>query len=203
MTQASGVWKSVTGGMTKWMEAAPPWLQRTLEDATKWAGIEWSRDSQDPPKPMGQDGRREVSDLRGAEAVGSCVQAAIPEHDDKWGYHHPAEEALHVVMLDIDHNAILIPSSTPGHHHLIVGIHMPWTDYRDLLETAAEVGLIQRGYADASLARGESFLRLPWIRKNMEKQDAQFALAEWLDADDRPAELQTPEALAEWLAQDD
>lgn len=190
------VWKGVTGGMTAWMDNAPTWVVDVFDRASKWAGIQWSRDSQ---QPMAEDKRRAYPDLRGAEAIGSCVLRGRPDEDDGLGTVVPGHESQHVIMLDIDHPAILIPSSTPGHHHLIVNKVLGWSDYRDLLDTMGEVGLIEPGFRDASVERGETFLRPPWIRKGCEAHDASEALMEWLDADDRPKELRDPEALEDWL----
>lgn len=114
----------------------------------------------------------------------------------------PSHEAQHVVMLDLDHDAVLIPSSTPGHHHLILNMAMGWSDYKDLLSTLAETGVIEPDYFDASVRRGETFLRLPWIRKAYEADDARATIDEWLDADDRDPELQGPEALEQYLQEE-
>ena len=74
----------------------------------------------------------------------------------------------HVVALDIDHPAYLVPSSTPGHSHLYVDIAngVPHEDYMEFLEAAAKIGLIEKGYADVSRKRGHSDLRLPWVTKD-------------------------------------
>lgn len=72
---------------------------------------------------------------------------------------------LHKVVVDLDHPAILLDSSTPGHHHLYIDKEMPWDDYAKLLRVMAEVGLLEQGYVDACLYRGYSAVRLPWVRK--------------------------------------
>ena len=72
---------------------------------------------------------------------------------------------LHRPALDLDMGALLVQSSTPGHHHLYIDKQMPWGDYEKLLKVLAEVGIIQRGYADASIKRKRSRLRTPWTRK--------------------------------------
>lgn len=72
---------------------------------------------------------------------------------------------LHRVVLDIDRGCKVIPSSTPGHHHLYIDAVMPWETYSRLLTVLAEAGIIEPGYNSASQERGYTRLRLPWIRK--------------------------------------
>lgn len=73
----------------------------------------------------------------------------------------------HVLLLDIDHPAWLVRSSTEGHFHLYVDIPggIPHDAYMTLLAALADAGVIERGYANASRARGFSSLRLPWVKK--------------------------------------
>lgn len=71
----------------------------------------------------------------------------------------------HKVVIDLDMDAVLLPSSTPGHHHLIVDKTMPWADYKKLLGSLRDAGLIQEGYYKASINRGASVIRTPWTKK--------------------------------------
>ncbi len=71
----------------------------------------------------------------------------------------------HKVVLDIDFPVKAIPSSTEGHYHLYIDKEMKWADYVKLITTMAEVGLLESGYVRASIARGETAVRLPWIKK--------------------------------------
>lgn len=73
----------------------------------------------------------------------------------------------HTVVLDIDHSAHLIASSTPGHSHLYVDIPggIEEQAYFEFLRAAAKIGLIQEGYAEVSIKRGHSDVRLPWVSK--------------------------------------
>lgn len=71
----------------------------------------------------------------------------------------------HKVVIDLDMDAVLIPSSTPGHHHLIIDKTMPWNDYANLLASLRDAGLIQDGYYKASVNRGASVIRTPWTKK--------------------------------------
>lgn len=59
----------------------------------------------------------------------------------------------------------LIPSSTPDHNHLILRADMPWVKYSALLTTLASCGIIEPGYAKASIFKGYSAIRPPWVHK--------------------------------------
>lgn len=189
--------------MNAWMKTCPTWLLDHLERATKWAGINWERSS---GERFADDQRRPQRDLRGAEVWGSTVR----EGKEAWTIENAGVqfefgpyEPVHVIALDIDKQCALIPSSTPGHHHLVINHRLEWSRYKTLLHALAEAGVIEFGFYDAAVQREETFLRLPWVHKGSEQADAQRALAEWLDEDDRPEFMQTPEAVEAFLAEPD
>jgi hypothetical protein len=72
---------------------------------------------------------------------------------------------LHRPVLDIDFPVAVIPSTTPGHGHLYIDKLLTWREYEKLLNVLAEVGIIERGYADASIEREHTAVRLPWVKK--------------------------------------
>lgn len=76
-------------------------------------------------------------------------------------------QGRHALVLDIDHPAWLMPSTTPGHFHLYVDVPggIPDDEYAALLDALATAGVIEWGYAGASKARGFTSVRLPWITK--------------------------------------
>lgn len=94
--------------------------------------------------------RGEVTSLDDANVVSSEL------YDDR---------GRHTVALDIDHPARLVPSSTPGHWHLLIDVTMDWERYREVLIALAGAGVIQEGYMRASLEREGTHLRLPWVKK--------------------------------------
>lgn len=71
----------------------------------------------------------------------------------------------HALLIDLDIPAWLVPSSTPGHSHLYVDVAIDEAAYFRLLDSLAECGVIQRGYAKSSQGRGGTALRLPWVKK--------------------------------------
>lgn len=104
-----------------------------------------------------------------------------PKEDTYDGEHVPVEDIAeaHIVLsvdddghhrpvLDIDFPAALIPSSTPGHFHLYLDKQMDTLQYMRLLDALAEVGILEKGYASVSEARGYTSARLPWIKKKPE-----------------------------------
>lgn len=72
----------------------------------------------------------------------------------------------HAPAIDIDVPAEFIPSSTEGHGHLKFDVEMTWEDYQKLLLVMVEVGIVEKGFYEASVRRGSTFLRLPWIKKS-------------------------------------
>lgn len=158
--------------MGKFLDEAPGWLCSLLQSATKYVGIDWG-DDYDELDAKTSDKRKEYDALAGAEVVSSRVD----------------DGASHYVMLDIDIPAALVPSSRAGHSHLYLCRALDWEEYEKLLRVLAEVGIIEQGYADASIARKQTFLRLPWIRKGTERDDARSALMEWLDEPEPGPEL--------------
>lgn len=72
---------------------------------------------------------------------------------------------LHAPALDIDLPCRLVPSSTPGHHHLYIDKAMPWPKYVKLLNVLAEVGILEESYVAASIRDGATILRKPGVSK--------------------------------------
>lgn len=82
---------------------------------------------------------------------------------------HPKHNlpGLHKIVIDLDMDAALIPSSTRGHYHLFIDKYYSWDEYKELLTVLAKFGIIQEGYAQASIKRGGSYVRAPWYMKGM------------------------------------
>lgn len=71
----------------------------------------------------------------------------------------------HIIALDLDMPAALVPSSTPGHYHLYIDHEISWDEYVSLLDLLADIGVIEPGYAEVSKRRKETHLRTPWTVK--------------------------------------
>jgi len=72
---------------------------------------------------------------------------------------------MHRPVLDIDVPCVLVPSSTPGHFHLYIDKPMSWKTYHALLCALGEAGILEGGYVGASIERGHTAVRLPWVSK--------------------------------------
>jgi hypothetical protein len=87
------------------------------------------------------------------------------------GYDHPVgngpdDNLWHRPVLDMDFPVQVHSSSTPGHCHVYIDKVLPWEAYVRLLEVMAEVGLLEPGYVRASVERGHTAARLPWVNKH-------------------------------------
>jgi hypothetical protein len=72
---------------------------------------------------------------------------------------------MHKPVLDIDMPVTVLPSSTPGHYHLFIDKELTWDSYVQLLSVMSAIGILEDGFVSASLARGHTAVRLPWIKK--------------------------------------
>lgn len=96
---------------------------------------------------------REVADLAEANVVSSIAASGSVPH------HYP--------VLDLDVPARLVPSSTPGHSHLYIDKSVPDEVYWRLCEALVNAGILEPGYVSASMERGYTSVRLPWIKKEV------------------------------------
>lgn len=77
------------------------------------------------------------------------------------------KDGRHTLVIDLDHQCYLVRSTTPGHYHLYVDVPegIGWDEYKTLLTALSQAGVVEPGYVRASLARGHSDVRLPWVKK--------------------------------------
>lgn len=82
-----------------------------------------------------------------------------------WTY-SDGDTKYHTPVLDLDIDARLIPSTTPGHHHLIINKVMPQEDYDKLIRVMVEVGILQKGILELQWEKeGITAIRLPGVKK--------------------------------------
>lgn len=162
---------------TAFMKACPPWLRGLIDSRYKVKGVEWAASSDEIDEELALHASHGNPTTLGETGVDA--EAMYSRHID--------DARDHVITLDIDHEAVLLPSSTSGHHHLIVQCWADWEDYEMFLRAAARIGLIEEGYAELSIKRRATCLRLPWIRKGSEREDAQQSMEEWLNEPEAPA----------------
>jgi hypothetical protein len=156
-------------------EHLPSGLRDLIEACLHWKGIDFSN-------YQVADKNREPADLY------TDAQVVSSELNAQYGL----DNNDHIVALDLDCPAWLVPSSTAGHSHLYIGTPMTWPDYEKLLNVLAEVGLIEKGYRDASVKRKATFLRLPWVRKGMETLPSITAIEEFLNEPAQPDRRDEP-----------
>lgn len=154
----------------------PGWLALRFNDLTKWRGIDWKR-AGTSDKMAESDGRSPAASLPVTEVLDSHLADCPADL-------HPSELCHHMPMVDIDLQAVLLGSTTAGHHHLYVNHTVYWKDYKALLKAMAQVGLIEQGYCNVSIARGGTSLRAPWIRKGKESEDVVTAVNAFLAGDE-------------------
>jgi hypothetical protein len=75
----------------------------------------------------------------------------------------------------------VVPTSTPGHHHVYVDQLVDTATLMGVLEKFGLVDVVQFGYAAVSSIRGGAHLRLPWVRKAapIEPEPERAGLATW------------------------
>jgi hypothetical protein len=79
------------------------------------------------------------------------------------------ETGLHMPAIDIDRECMLVPSSKPGHFHLLINVRMTEKEYMKLLKVMTKVGIVQRGFWQYSAKRRQSFVRYPGVTKDNEQ----------------------------------
>lgn len=107
--------------------------------------------------------------VRDGERVRVDIDQALVVSSAKSGATAVGKEPTHRPVLDIDIPARLVPSTTPGHHHLYLDIDVPWEQYEVLLKALAGARIIEAGYLLAALERKATFARLPWVKKKSEE----------------------------------
>ena len=104
----------------------------------------------DPQKNLEETDRLDFAD----------IVTSAPRHEV------PGFPGRHVIMFDVDVPMQVIESSTPGHYHVYFpNTYLPKEKLFNLLDALADCDIVERGYAEASRARGFAALRLPWVHK--------------------------------------
>ncbi len=73
----------------------------------------------------------------------------------------------HALLLDLDVDHVYIPSSTKYHGHLIINTPrgLSFDDMMEILTVLNKHGILEPGYVSAAKARGKTWLRTPWTKK--------------------------------------
>lgn len=162
--------------MASFYSTAPSWLTSLLASLRIYRDVAWTHSSEDRVEAgMIEDGRRPAKRMAEAEVVASAQKSAGDDDSDE------DYKPMHVLALDIDHSAVLLPSSTPGHAHLVINHWLSHEAWEEIITVLGKHGVIEEGYASVSVKRKSTFLRLPWIRKRWEREDRNAAYLDWID----------------------
>jgi hypothetical protein len=119
--------------------------------------------------PYGHALMRSTTPLVDSQAyTGSASVKLVPEKDPVKANlvsSRIGESKYHSPVLDIDMPCQVLPSSSPGHHHLYIDHPMEWDTYRLLLQSMAQAGILEWGFVSSSVERGYSAVRTPWVKK--------------------------------------
>jgi hypothetical protein len=154
------------------MTGVTPGLRSLIGKLTAYKVHHWGSDSSAPSGV----GREPAANLNDAQVISSLLKDQDPDThpfadvlnqgknpwDDDWKH-----EPQHQIVVDIDHPVHVVESSTPGHYHLYVELPggIPQGLYFEWLQACAKIGLVEPGYVAASVNRGHTDLRLPWVSK--------------------------------------
>ena len=81
------------------------------------------------------------------------------------------KDEMNYLMLDIDDNAEVWPSTTPGHYHIVFKEPFNKRDFENVVETLHSAGIIARGNYNQYRTDGALYLRTPWVKKGMTDED--------------------------------
>lgn len=105
----------------------------------------------------------EEADLEKADRVSSLLETTTYFFDPEDTERIP--DNLHAPVIDFDIPIRVAPSTTEGHFHLFIDYPLAWENFLKLLKVLSDTGLIEAGYYNASLERGYTAVRLPWVKK--------------------------------------
>lgn len=134
-----------------------------------WAKIDFSSAEYDWDERPIERGALAVPEGTQMPANSNGVSSMITtkEADELLRTHHlhGGIKSYHKLLLDIDHEAALIPSTTPGHYHLVIDFPIEEEDYFNVIDALAKAGIVEEGFAAAARRRKATWVRAPWERK--------------------------------------
>lgn len=104
-------------------------------------------------------------DLDNKQGYDNTIPVVAATHEEANLEGSKQENGKHIIQLDLDVPHEYIPSSTPGHAHLVFRQPVFWEDYSQVLIVLEKVGIIEKGYHNCAMQRGQTFLRLPEVKK--------------------------------------
>lgn len=80
------------------------------------------------------------------------------------------DSGLHLPIIDLDFPHQYVPSTTPGHGHLLLNVPISPLRWTLLMLGLYAGGVIELGFLVWSLRRGANFARLPGVKKTADEQ---------------------------------
>ena len=120
----------------------------------------------------GQIGRRwwKASTLNDLSATSERLEELFgDDHENANLVSSLCQDGMHAVVIDMDHRARLVPSSTAGHSHLYIDELLTWREYRAFLSGMYRSGLIDASVFWRSLDREATYVRPPGVSKTAEE----------------------------------
>ena len=132
--------------MSEW----PKWLKHNFLYNTDIS----ADDSEDPTSWTNLNELDRVENLDEANIVTS-----------KWYESRVGNVSMHKLFLDLDIEHLYVPSSTPGHGHLMINVDLDEKDLKELVALLVKLNVLSPGSLGQLVTRGANSLRLPWIKK--------------------------------------
>lgn len=135
----------------------------TLAHGRRWARVErFGRGSNN----VSENEMKKNDDFRvlspNGENLGNLLTSYVYSDNTGVAYHKP------VFDLDIQHS--YIPSSSPGHGHLLLDVPLTEDDYETLLGVLVAMGILGKGSLYQFRARRMSTIRKPGLMKSGEQK---------------------------------
>lgn len=92
-----------------------------------------------------------IADLQNRHVANSNIITSIA-HD---GFHYP--------VLNIDCPVTVVPSTIPGHSHVLIDHPVSRNQYFEMLQSLANVGIVNGNWLHEAQQLGASWVRLPWV----------------------------------------
>lgn len=126
--------------------------------------LSYQHDALDAPNE--QSDLLTLDDVRRRAAEGGLRLAGVGEDADGNLVASATDvPGVHMPVIDLDCPHRLVPSSTEGHSHLYLDVPMSTVQYKKLIETLVEVGLLGEGNLRQFQAHGQTFVRKPHVKK--------------------------------------
>ncbi|MFS0885235.1 hypothetical protein [Aeromicrobium sp. 179-A 4D2 NHS] len=97
---------------------------------------------------MSKNGKRTLRPVKFLEDADMVGSRRSDHSDADW----------HMLLLDLNRDARLFASKTPGHFHLIVDADMTWVAYKRLLKALVKAGVVEKAWVDANTHVGQMVL---------------------------------------------